>query len=115
MNSHSVERYGYEIFNVANFTLCVLGYTALFFGRSWYDDAIRLHEDILNGELLMGIGVLLLLLVAYLIIKRTSVVYGIVMSIVTGLFYAIATPFVVIALVVMVAYFSQTKPVINVN
>ena len=114
-NRHSLKKYNYEIFNVGTFFLSVLGYVALFFGYSWYGDALQDHTDILNGELVIGIGILLLYSVIYFNVNRTSLFYGLIMSIVTGAFYLVATPFILAVIVMGVAYFSQTKPVFNVN
>jgi vacuolar-type H+-ATPase subunit I/STV1 len=114
-NNYSMKVYGYEIFNAVNFTLSVLGYFAIYFGYNWYMDALKDHGDLLNGVLLMGIGTLLLLGTVYMNIKRTSLRYGLIMSIVTEILYAVATPIVFFALLLAVAFFSQTKPVYNIN
>ena len=114
-NIHSLKKYNYEIFNTMTFFWSVIGYLALFFGYSWYGDALQNHTDILNGELVFGIGVILLCSVVYVNVNRTSLFYGLLMSIVTGAFYLVATPFILAVIVIGVAYFSQTKPVFNVN
>jgi hypothetical protein len=107
--------YGYEIFNVANFILSVIGYLTIYFGYNWYMDALSNHGDLLNGGLLMGIGALVLSIVIYMNIKNTSLLYGLIMSMVTEILYCLATPIVFFALLLAVAYFSQTKPVYNIN
>jgi len=114
-NEHSVKKYGYEIFNAGNFIVSVVGYLAIYFGNEWYGNALKEQGDLLNGELLIGIGVLLLLGVVYLNIKNTSLIYGLVMSVVTEILYAVATPVVLFVLLMAAAFFAETKPVYNIN
>ena len=114
-NGYSVKLYGYEIFNIESFIISVLGYLAIFFGNSWYMDALKEQGDLLNGEILMVIGGVFLLSVIYLNIKNTSFIYGLVMSIVTEVVYAAATPIVVLVLLMAVSFFAETKPVYNIN
>jgi len=115
VNNHSLKKYNYEIFNAATFFWSFIGYLALFFGYDWYESALINHEDILNGELMLAIGAILLCSIIYYNISRTSLFYGLLMSIVTEAFYLIATPCVIFIIIIVVAYFSQTKPVFNVN
>jgi len=114
-NEQSQRAYNYEIFNAGNFIISVLGYLAIYFGNGWYSDALKEHGDLLNGELLMGIGGLFLLGVVYINIKNTSLFYGLVMSVVTEIFYAAATPVVLLVLLMAAAFFAETKPVYNIN
>ena len=114
-NAYSTRVYKYEIFNVGNFMASVLGYMTIYFGNEWYTQALKVHEDLLNGELLMGSGAFLLYGVLYSNIERTAPFYGFVMSIVGGALYLAATPLVFFAFIVAVAFFSETKPVYNIN
>ena len=114
-NKQSQRAYNYEIFNAGNFIVSVLGYLAIYFGNGWYTDALKGQGDLLNGELLMAIGGVFLLGVVYLNIKNTSFLYGLVMSVVTEIFYAAATPVVLLVLLMTAAFFAETKPVYNIN
>ena len=114
-NEHSTKVYGYEIFNIGNFIVSVLAYLGIYFGNSWYMDALREQGDILNGVLLMGIGIIVLLWIIYNNIKKSSLIYGLTMSIVTELLYAAATPLVFFAFIMAIAFYSQAKPVYNMN
>ncbi len=81
VNNYSESKYKYEIFNWGNFTLSVVGYIMIFFGRDWYMKALERGGDILNGQLLMGIGVIVILIVVYSNIKNTSLVFGVLITI----------------------------------
>jgi len=105
-NEYSVKLYGYEIFNVGNFFVAVLGYLLIYFWNGWYRDAIREQGDLLNGELLIGLVILFLLGVVYFNIKKT---------IISEIFYAVVTPVVFFALLMAAAFFAETKPVYNIN
>jgi len=115
-NEYSEKAYSYyAIFNATNFIVSALGYLAIYFGNEWYNDALKAHTDLLNGELLMGIGGLFLLGVVYRNIKNTSLIYGLIMSVVTEILYAAATPVVLWMLFAAVAVLAETKPVYNIN
>ena len=114
-NKYSVKVYKYEIFSTGNFIVSVLGYFALYFGNSWYMDALKEHTDILNGEILMGLGGVLVLGVVYVNIKSTSLFYGLVMSIISEILYATAAPILFFVLLMAMAFFAETKPVYNIN
>ena len=114
-NEYSVRVYKYEIFNVGNFVLSVLGYIAVYFGNEWYFQELKVHGDTLNGILLIVIGALLLFSVIYVNIKKTSLLYGFMMSIVEGILYLVVTPLVFFVFIAVVAFFSETKPVYNIN
>ena len=113
-NRHSMKKYKYEIFNSATFILSFLGYVAIFFGYDWYTSAVAEHGDLLNGELLMSIGIIFLLLVLFINIVNTSLFYGLIMRVVVELFYLVATPPLLIFIILGIAYFSETKPVISI-
>ena len=114
-NEYSRKTYNYEIFNVENFIVSFLAYLALYFGNEWYLNALKAGKDILNGQLLMGIGVILLSIIIYLNVKKTSLSYGLIMGFVAEILYLAATPLVFFAFIMMMAYFGQAKPVYNIN
>ena len=114
-NEYSQSKYRYEIFNIKNFVFSVGAYFALYFGNNWYQEALTANGDILNGIIVMFIGLIVFCIVVYINIKSTSLYYGAIMSIVTEIFYAIAAPIIFFAIVIAVAFFAQTKPVYNIN
>ena len=63
----------------------------------------------------MGIGVILLSIIIYLNVKKTSLSYGLIMGFVAEILYLAATPLVFFAFIMMMAYFGQAKPVYNIN
>ncbi len=63
----------------------------------------------------MAIGAILLVGVVYLNIKNSSLLYGLIMSVVTEIIYAAATPVVLLVLLMAMAFFAETKPVYNIN
>jgi len=114
-NKYSKKVYKYEIFNMGTFIISAIGFLAIYFGNSWYTTALKKHGDILNGELMIVIGTLLLLGVLYVNIKNTSFMYGLIMSVVAGIIYAAATPLIFFAFLLATAFFSETKPVYRIN
>ena len=114
-NEYSSKVYGYEIFNSGNFIVSVLGYLAIYFGNDWYLEALKTGEDVLNGEVLTLVGIVFLLGVIITNVKRTSLFYGLVMSVVMEILYLAATPIVFFAVLIAMAFLSQTRPVYTIN
>jgi len=114
-NSYSQRVYGYDIFNSYTFVLCVIAYLSLYFGNKWYMSALEAGGDTLNGALVMIIGASILLYVFEYNIKKTSILYGVTMTFITGIVYAAATPVVLAFVLAAIAMLAETKPVYNIN
>lgn len=115
INQYSTRHYLYEFFTWENLTITAVGYLVLFWGGAWYAQAITKDGDVLNGIILMSIGVLILvgLLIAH--IKNTTFLFGFWIGVLQLLLYipgALAGIFVFAALTIWLA---DTKPVINLN
>ena len=115
VNKYSESKYQYEIFNWGNFTLSVVGYIMIFFGNEWYIKALARGGDILNGQLLMGIGVIVILIVVYSNIKNTSLVFGVLITIFQQLLYIPLSVFAFLGVLLALAMASGTKPVYKIN
>lgn len=114
-NEHALIKYGYEIFNYANFIVSVIGYVLIFFGYKWLMDDISNGGDTLNGAVLIGVGAIFLIYVVYTNIKNTSFIYGIVYTVFQTIIYIPSSYFAVIAVIMAIAFFSNTRPVYNLN
>lgn len=114
-NGYSQRVYNYEIFNKENFVISLLGYVAIYFGNYSYMEALKVHGDLLNGELLVVLGVLFFLAVLYRNIKFTSFLYGFGMTLVTELLYVAAVPVALFILFCIMMFLADTKPVYCVN
>jgi len=115
VNEYTIEKYRYEFFNMGNFLLSAVGYGLLYFGYKWYMNALEKNQDILNGQILIGIGLILILTVIYYNIKNTSGPTGLIFSLIQAPIYSVLAVFAVIALIAAVAFFSETKPVYNIS
>ena len=115
VNEYTIQKYRYEFFNMANFLISAVGYGLLYFGYKWYMSALEKNQDILNGQILIGIGVILILTVIYYNIKNTSGPIGLVLSLIQAPIYSALAVFSLVALIAAIAFFSETKPVYNIN
>jgi len=115
VNEYTIQKYRYEFFNMGNFLISAVGYGLLYFGYKWYMSALEKNQDILNGQILIGIGVILILTVIYYNIKNTSGPTGLALSLVQAPIYSVLAVFSLIVLIAAVAFFSETKPVYNIN
>ena len=115
INDYTRDKYRYDFFNITNFTISAIGYALLYFGYIWYMKALDKHGDVLNGQILIGIGIVLLLGVIYLNVKNTSLSAGVSLSIVQAPIYSVLSIIALFVLLASIAFFSETKPVYNIN
>lgn len=115
VNEYSFKKYSYEVFNWTTYFLCIVGYVMIYFGYDLYQVAVEKHQDVLNGKLLIIIGIMFVLNVVSQNMVKTSKLFGLGISIVQLVLYIPLALVGVFAVLVMFAYFSQTKPVYNIN
>ena len=82
INEYSQKYYEYEFFNVGSFIIIAIGYGLVWYGFTWFNEAVSVGGDILNGQILVGIGVMFVSGVFLNNIKNTSFGFGFV----TGIF-----------------------------
>ncbi len=78
-------------------------------------EALKKSGDLLNGQILIGIGLIIILVVIYKNFKATPIL---VASVLTLLQLIIALPLsvgVLLGLVMALAFFAETKPVYVIN
>ena len=115
VNQNTVKEFGYEFFNWSNYIISAIGYWLIFFGHKWYIKALAKNQDILNGQVLIGIGVILIVGVVYYNVRRTSFFEGIPLTLVQLPIYLLLAVAVAIAIFFVVVVFSSVRPVYNLN
>ena len=115
VNNYTYRVYKYDIFNKENYFTSVGAYALIFFGNNLYRDAVANSGDILNGQLLIGFGIMILVGVFAYNIKHTSLILGFILSLIQVVIYVPAAIVSLLILLVLIAYFSETKPVYNIN
>jgi CDP-diglyceride synthetase len=114
-NRYTEKKYGHEFFSLETYGVSAVGYVALYYGYGWYQSALGKNLDILNGQIIMGLSLVLILGVIYYNAKKTSLGISLILSIFQQALYAALAVVGFWALLVMIGYFMQTKPVFNVN
>ena len=115
INEFTAKRHGYLFLNKTTLTTSLSGYVSCFFGYTWYMDALQKHGDILNGEILMAVGVGLLLWTLYSNIKNTDIVVGFLFRFVQQALYLVAGAVGLVILLLMFAMFAEAKPVYRID
>ena len=111
INNFSEKTYDYEFFAWSNLLIISLGYFLLFYGSKWYLEAVSKGGDILNGQLLIGIGILFILGVLYTHIKHTNLLFGILVGTFQLILYIPLSVISIFSLLAAAAWLSETKPV----
>lgn len=115
INNYSYRKYKYDIFNWGNFSVSAIGYVAIFFGNNWFHQELAHHGDILNGQLLVLIGLLFIAGVVYSNIKKSSFIFGIIISILQQIVYAPLSVVALFGVIVVIAALFETRPVYRIN
>lgn len=115
INAYSYKKYKYEFFNMQNFIITAIGYAFLFFGNKWYMSALKDSSDLLNGGILLGIGVVIVLYVVYMNIKHTALLFGLFFTLFELILYVALSLVSAFALLIAIAALAETKPVYNIN
>lgn len=115
VNRYSVKHYRYEFFTWASLVVTSIGYALIFFGHNWYVDALSKSGDILNGQILMGIGAVTVLFMLVTHIRRTSILFGTFFGVFQLILYVPASVISFLAVIVLIAWAAETKPVYNIN
>ncbi len=111
INDYSERTFNYEFFSWGNLAVTAVGYLLLFYGDKWFNEAVTKSGDILNGQLLMGIGFLFILGVLYTHIKNTNLLFGIVVGIFQLILYIPLSVISIFALLAVAGWLTETKPV----
>jgi len=115
LNVYTYEKYKYEFFTETTFGIYIVIYGSAFLGYKWYLNSLSDDKDIINGIAVMVISSLIFLGTMIYNIKITNFFFGLVFTIIQAVLFI---PFCVIGLIVIafaIAFFSQTKPVYQVN
>ncbi|KAB7881231.1 hypothetical protein [Poseidonibacter ostreae] len=115
MNEKTYEKYKFRFLGFDFFTLYAVITGLSYFGHKWYLSALEIDGDLLNGLLLMSFATILFILILVANIKRTSFFIGIGITLLQTIIYVPLSVVSFIALLIALAYFSQTKPVYTVN
>ena len=115
LNGFTLKRYSYEFFSVAHILQVIVGYLFIFFGHNLYVEELKKGIDVLNGQMLIAIGFVVVLVVIY---KNFKAIPFLLAVLFTALELLIAVPlaFVVFLGVIMLfAAAAETKPVYVIN
>lgn len=115
INLYSYKRFSYTFFNARNVFIVCSSYLLLFFGSQMYKTALEQNGDILNGILLICFGVVGLLYTLFYNISRTNLDFGLFMSIIQYIIYIPITVIGFLAVLVLLAFFVNTRPVYHIN
>jgi len=115
INQFTQKRYRYLFLNQTTLITSLSGYGALLFGYSWYMNALDKHGDILNGQILIGIGVVLLFWTIYSNIKNTGLLIGIIFTVIQQIIYFVVAAAGALILFLLFAAYAQAKPVYRID
>ena len=116
INAFSENSYKYEFFTWGNLAFTTVSYITLYFGRKWYLTELILKDgDTLNGLILIGIGVLMILGLLFTHIKNTNFIFGFIIGLLQLVLYVPASILGIFAFLIAAAWLAETKPVVNLN
>jgi len=114
-NRYTVSKANYEFFTVEHSVAIMASYAMIFFGYVWFSNARTAHGDWLNGALIVGIGSLILLSLIVNNFLKTPKRIAFMGTIAQLIVYIPITMGGVIIVLVLMAFFAETKPVYVIN
>lgn len=115
INRFTTNRYNYLFFNKETFISSLVGYAGCFIGDMWYMSALKEGGDVLNGLIIIGVGVIALLWTLYSNIKNTNFIIGIVFTPLQQLGYLVVAAGGAIFMAFIGVLVSQAKPVYRID
>jgi len=115
INEYSQNHYNYEFFNIGSFIIIAIGYGLAWYGWTWFNEAVDAGGDILNGQILVGIGVMLVSGMFLNNIRNTSLEFGFLAGIFQLVLFIPLSIAAAFAFIVAAAWMAETKPVYNIN
>ena len=110
-NEYTRDHANYMFFTMEHSLAMIASYALIYFGYRW----IVTGSDWLNGAIVMGIGVIILLLVMVNNFLSTPRLCAIAGSLAQLILYVPISICAVIIVILFVAWASQTKPVYTIN
>jgi hypothetical protein len=110
-NRYTQENAGYEFFTMEHTLAMVSGYVVLYFGWVWGSQ----DKDWLDGIIVMLIGLTILTLTIKNNFNQTPRLFAVAGSLMQIIFYIPITLLIIPIVFLAFMYFSQIKPLYNVN
>lgn len=115
-NNYTLLKANHQFFNEEYSAAIVIGYSAIFWGNKWFmSDWGHNGGDWLNGAIVIGIGVLLILGVIIVNFKNAPFKYALMGTVAQAVIYIPVTIVVFFIVVAVFLYAAQTRPVYNIN
>lgn len=114
-NEYTQRVYRYAFFTWQSLAITGAGYAFLLFGKNWYVTEMAKQGDLLNGIILMAIGVWIIYYVVRKNIEKTSLKFGLLFSVVQLILYIPATYMAIFVIMIIFIALAQTRPVYNIN
>jgi len=116
-NGYTQKEASYTFFSAEHSMAIIPSYLMIFFGHGWWSNSYYStpHGDWLNGAIVMGLGILILILTIMNNFKKTPRRIAIFGSIVQLILYIPFTLVAIITIAATLALASQIKPVYNIN
>lgn len=119
LNEKYIEKFQFAIFSKAMAIAQLITGLCFFFGKEWYIHAIKNKGDILNGQILIGLGVVIGLITIITIYQRTNFTYGTIGNVINlgslAFFTFIGSYLFIIYVASNIFLFLTAKPVYVVN
>ncbi|MFY9141269.1 hypothetical protein [Sulfuricurvum sp.] len=106
---------GYQFFTFRYSVAIIFAYAMIVIGYGTYKASLLHHGDLLNGQLMIGIGGVILFLIILRNFEKVPRKMAIIGTLTQLILYVPIAVCALIILFAMAAYFSETKPVYRIN
>lgn len=115
-NRYTQRRFRFEFFDWAGYLLVALCDGLLYFGYTWYMEALS-HSggDLLNGQILMGLGSMVAIFIVYRNIKSSNTAIGVLGTLLQFVIFSGLAVVGFFAILMAIGAASQVRPVYSIN
>ncbi|MFA5216281.1 hypothetical protein [Sulfuricurvum sp.] len=115
-NGYTQKKASYTFFSAEHSMALIPSYLMILFGHGWWSNNYHTpHGDWLNGAIVMGLGIIILILTLVNNFKKTPRRIAMIGSIAQLILYIPFTIVAIIAIALAIAAASEIKPVYNLN
>lgn len=119
LNRKCIEKFDFPLYSRGMSIGYFISGLFLFFGWVWYNYALQEKKDILNGQILMGVGAAIAIFYIIISYYRTNIIYGTIgagINLTTLLFFTFIGGYLFIIYVIFnIILLSSAKPVYVIN
>ena len=77
LNNSAIKKFNFSLVTIASFIMAAISLGLIFIGYDWYANLVLKNEDIMNGLVVLALGVIVGLILIFSNISKTNIIYAV--------------------------------------